>query len=220
VLHALATRLGQPPGRFPADARAVFEELRRASAGGPADYSGISWERLDAGEALHWPCPAAPHGAAPHPGTPRLFLTRFATEDGRARFAAVDHRPPAEEPDGRHPLYAVTGRVLVHYQSGAQTRRVPELLAVEPECFVAVHPDTAIRAGLRDGGRARVVGRRGTVVATVRYDPALRPDTVFLPFHFPGAGRANLLTNPALDPDSGMPELKVAVVRLEPAGPR
>jgi assimilatory nitrate reductase catalytic subunit len=220
VLHGLATRLGQPPARFPADARTVFEELRRASAGGPADYSGITWERLDAGEALHWPCPDVPAGAAPHRGTPRLFLTRFATDDGRARFVAVDHRPPAEEPDSRHPLYVTTGRVLAHYQSGAQTRRVPELLGAEPECFVEVHPDTAARAGLREGGRARVVGWRGTVVATVRLVPTMRPDTVFLPFHFPGAGRANLLTNPALDPVSRMPEFKVAVVRLEPMGPR
>jgi assimilatory nitrate reductase catalytic subunit len=211
VLSGLAARLGQPPERFPADARTVFEELRRASAGGPADYAGITWDRLDAGEALHWPCPAEDH-----PGTPRLFLTRFATDDGRARFVGVDHRPPAEEPDAQHPLYATTGRVLAHYQSGAQTRRVPELLAAEPECFVAVHPETAARCGVRDGGRARVVGWRGTVVATVRFDAGIRTDTVFLPFHYGGDGRANLLTNPALDPVSKMPEFKVAVVRLEP----
>jgi assimilatory nitrate reductase catalytic subunit len=62
-----------------------------------------------------------------------------------------------------------------------------------------------------------VVGRRGTVTATVRLDPALRTDTVFLPFHYGGEGRANLLTNPALDPVSRMPEFKLAVVRLEPA---
>jgi assimilatory nitrate reductase catalytic subunit len=211
VLGGLAVRLGQPRERFPADARTVFEELRRASAGGAADYAGITWERLDAGEALHWPCPTEDH-----PGTPRLFLTRFATEDGRARFVPVDHRPPAEEPDAQHPLYVTTGRVLAHYQSGAQTRRVPELLAAEPECFVAVHPDTAARFGVREGGRARVVGWRGTVVAVVRLDPGLRTDTVFLPFHYAGEGRANLLTNPALDPVSRMPEFKVAVVRLEP----
>jgi assimilatory nitrate reductase catalytic subunit len=215
VLHGLATRLGQPAERFPADARTVFDELRRASAGGPADYSGITWERLDAGEALHWPCPATDH-----PGTPRLFLTRFPTPDGRARFVPVDHRPAAEEPDSQHPLYVTTGRVLAHYQSGAQTRRVPELMSAEPECFVEVNPDTAARYGLREGGRARVVGWRGTVVATVRLVPHLRQDTVFLPFHFPGEGRANLLTNPALDPISGMPEFKVAVVRLEPVKPR
>ena len=92
--------------------------------------------------------------------------------------------------------------MLQHYQSGAQTRRVPELLAAQPEAFVEVHPDTAGRAGLRDGALARVESRRGTVTARVRCVPSLRLDTVFLPFHFPGDGAANALTNPALDPIS------------------
>nr|ABO15880.1 assimilatory nitrate reductase catalytic subunit [Streptomyces sp. UC 11065] len=210
VLRDLAVRLGQPRERFPADPRAVYDELRAASAGGPADYRGITWERLDAGEALHWPCP----GPA-HPGTPRLFTDRFAHPDGRARFAAAEYSP-AVRTSPAHPLYALIGRVLAQYQSGAQTRRVPELAAAEPEGFVEVHPDTAARAGLADGDRARVVARDGTALATVRVDDTLRPDTVFLPFHFPGEERANLLTEPRLDPVSRMPELKVCAVRLEP----
>jgi assimilatory nitrate reductase catalytic subunit len=111
-------------------------------------------------------------------------------------------------------LQATTGRVLAHYQSGAQTRLVPELVAAVPEMYVEVHPDTAQRAGLADGDVAEVVSRRGTVRARVRCVPSLRVDLVFLPFHFPGAGRANLLTNPALDPVSRMPEFKVCAVRL------
>ncbi|MEV0644008.1 molybdopterin oxidoreductase family protein [Phytomonospora sp. NPDC050363] len=209
VLGDLAVRLGQPPERFPAAPEAVFDELRRASAGGPADYAGISYARLRAGEALHWPCPDESH-----PGTPRLFGKRFAHDDGRARFRAVDHRGPAESPDRDHPLWLTTGRVLAQYQSGAQTRRIPEL-AAEPS--VEVHPETAGRAGLADGGMARVVSRRGAMVARVRHSPGIRPDTVFASFHFPGAGRANLLTNPALDPISRMPEFKACAVRLEPA---
>nr|WP_213450426.1 molybdopterin oxidoreductase family protein [Micromonospora sp. NBRC 107566] len=211
VLHDLAVRLGEPPERYPTDPRDVFDELRRASRGGRADYSGISYERLDAGEALHWPCPETPGG---HPGTPRLFLDRFTHPDGRARFVDVDHRPPAEEAGGDRPLYATTGRVLGHYQSGAQTRRVAELRRSDPEPFVEMHPDTAAGAGLADGDWARVSSARGTAVARVRVVPTLRADTVFLPFHFPGAGRANLLTNPALDPVSGMPEFKVCAVRV------
>ncbi|MFF3212589.1 molybdopterin oxidoreductase family protein [Streptomyces sp. NPDC002886] len=218
VLRGLAVRLGDLPERYPAEPRAVFEELRRASRGGPADYSGISYERLDAGEALHWPCPSV-DGPAEHPGTPRLFLERFAHPDGRARFADVEHRPPAEEAHAEHPLYATTGRVLAQYQSGAQTRRVPQLLAAAPEAHVEVHPDTAARAGLTDGGHARVTSARGSTLARVRLDPTLRTDTVFLPFHFPGAGRANLLTNDALDPRSRMPEFKVCAVRIAPAEP-
>ena len=193
----------------------VFDELRAASAGGPADYSGISYGRLDAGEALHWPCPSSTPD--PHPGTPRLFLDGFAHPDGLARFVPVDHTGPAERTDPEFPLWATTGRVLAHYQSGTQTRRVAELSAVEPESFVEVHPDTAAGAGLADGEPARVVSRRGAARAVVRYTPGLRPDTVFLPFHFGAEQSANLVTNPALDPVSRMPEFKACSVRLEPA---
>jgi assimilatory nitrate reductase catalytic subunit len=215
VVSGLAGRLGQPADRFPADAKTVFGELTAASAGGPADYSGITYERLDAGEALHWPCPGPDH-----PGTPRLFLDRFHHPDGRAWFIPVEHCGPAEPPDDAFPLYATTGRLLVHYQSGAQTRRVAELHDTAPESVVEVHPDTARRSGLDDGALATVISRRGRAIARVRYIPSLRTDTVFLPFHFPGAESANLLTNPALDPTSRMPEFKVCAVRLEPAGER
>ncbi|MEO6081826.1 MAG: molybdopterin dinucleotide binding domain-containing protein, partial [Umezawaea sp.] len=107
--------------------------------------------------------------------------------------------------------------VLQHYQSGAQTRNVPELLAAVPEAYVEVHPDTAARAGLAEGSLAAVVSRRGRMEARVRCTASMRIDLVFLPFHFAGTGRANLLTNPALDPTSRMPEFKVCAVRLEPA---
>ncbi len=212
VIAGLARRLGQRADRFPADAEAVFTELRAASRGGAADYSGVDYERLRAGEALHWPVPDPGH-----PGTPRLFLDSFAHADGRARFVAVDHTGPAESPDEDFPLTATTGRVLQHYQSGAQTRAIDELTAVVRDVFVEVHPDTAARAGLADGDVARVVSRRGEVVARVRCEPSARPDVVFLPFHFPGAQRANLVTNPVLDPTSRMPEFKVCAVRLEGA---
>ncbi|HEX6360430.1 molybdopterin oxidoreductase family protein [Actinophytocola sp.] len=212
VLHGLAQRLGQPADRFPVDAEEVFEELRRASAGGIADYSGVTYARLREGEALHWPVPATDH-----PGTPRAFLDRFAHADGLARFVPVDHSGPAEPPDEEFPLQATTGRVLQHYQSGAQTRLVPELMKAVPEMYVEVHPDTAARAGLENGDLADVVSRRGRVRARVRCVASIRVDLVFLPFHFPGEGRANLLTNPELDPTSRMPEFKVCAVRLEAA---
>ncbi|MYW17247.1 molybdopterin-dependent oxidoreductase, partial [Streptomyces sp. SID2955] len=211
VLHDIAVRLGEPAERYPTEPREVFEELRAASRGGRADYSGITYGRLDAGEALHWPCPDTAH-----PGTPRLFLDRFAHPDGRARFADVEHDGPAEDTSARYPVHATTGRILAHYQSGAQTRRVTELSATAPEPFVEVHPDTAARFGLADQELARVTSPRGGMTARVRLDPTIRPDTVFVPFHFAGDGRANLFTHPALDPRSGMPEFKVSAVRLDP----
>ncbi|MFD8494291.1 molybdopterin oxidoreductase family protein [Amycolatopsis sp. NPDC059657] len=209
VIAGLAALLGQPEGRFPTDAETVFTELREASRGGLADYSGVSYERLRAGEALYWPVPEVDH-----PGTPRMFLDRFAHADGLARFVAVDHSGPAEPTDDEFPLQATTGRVLQHYQSGAQTRLVDELNRAVPEVFVEVHPDTAARAGLSEGDWALVKSRRGETRARVRAVASMRPDVVFLPFHFPGAQRANLITNPALDPISRMPEFKVCAVSL------
>jgi assimilatory nitrate reductase catalytic subunit len=219
VLHGLAARLGWEKG-FPTDPEEVFDELRRASAGGPADYSGITYERITAEDGVFWPCPdaSAGAGAGAHPGTPRLFLDRFATPDGRARFIPVLHRPSAEEPDADYPLYLTTGRVLAQYQSGAQTRRVPELNAAAPGPYVQLHPRLADRLGIADGEPVAVTSRRGRAVAPALVSRAIRADTVFMPFHWAGEGRANTLTNPALDPTSRMPEFKVCAVRVEAAG--
>ncbi|MEU2828463.1 molybdopterin oxidoreductase family protein [Streptomyces lavendulae] len=210
VLHGLAARLGVEKG-FPTDPEEVFEELRRASAGGPADYSGISYARVEAEQGVFWPCPEG------SPGEPRLFLDRFATDDGRARFAPVSHREAAETPDADYPLLLTTGRVVAQYQSGAQTRRVPELNAAAPGPFVELHPRLAARLGVDDGTPLAVTSRRGRAVAPARVTDTIRADTVFMPFHWPGEGRANSLTNPALDPVSRMPEFKVCAVRVEPA---
>ncbi|TJZ55699.1 nitrite reductase [Streptomyces piniterrae] len=217
VLSGLAARLGREKG-FPTAPEEVFDELRRASAGGPADYSGITYRRIAEEDGVFWPCPEAtgPEEAA-HPGTPRLFLDRFATPDGRARFVPVTHRPAAEETDDAYPVVLTTGRVLAQYQSGAQTRRVAELNAAAPGPFVELHPRLAERLGIADGERVAVVSRRGRAVAPARVTGAIRPDTVFMPFHWPGEGRANSLTNPALDPTSRMPEFKVCAVRVERA---
>ncbi|WP_432010693.1 molybdopterin oxidoreductase family protein [Streptomyces cucumeris] len=380
VLNALAARLGWEKG-FPADPEEVFDELRRASAGGPADYSGITYRRIAEEDGVFWPCPA-PAGAGPegdragagdvpgwdaagrgaegaastartaapgtagaaeagdrdrtgigpegdrrgtaagdgpgaadaaptaepgtaadagnrtgagpegdrpgtaagdgpgaadaraegaasaartaapgtagaapgrggnrtgvvpgsdrpetagsagpggdragpggaggsHPGTPRLFLERFATADGRARFVPVTHRPAAEEPDAEYPVLLTTGRVLSQYQSGAQTRRVAELNEAAPGPFVQLHPLLADRLGAAEGAPLAVVSRRGRTVAPARISRDIRPDTVFMPFHWAGPGRANTVTNPALDPVSRMPEFKVCAVRVELAG--
>jgi assimilatory nitrate reductase catalytic subunit len=209
VIAALAGLLGAP-GQWDAEPAAVFEELRRASAGGPADYAGISYARIAAENGVFWPCPAADH-----PGTPRMFLSRFATPDGRARFVPVEHRGAAEDLDADYPVYLTTGRLLQHYQSGAQTRRVRALREAQPEPMVEVHPDLAEAHQLQEGDRVRVVSRRGVAEGLVRITETIRPDTVFMPFHWGGRSSANLVTNPALDPISKMPEFKVCAVRLE-----
>jgi assimilatory nitrate reductase catalytic subunit len=205
MLTELARRLGR--GEFFTDEpRAVFEELRRASAGGIADYAGISYERIDAEQGVFWPCPAKDH-----PGTPRLFADGFPTADGRARFVRVEHRDPAELPDRDFPYVLTTGRNVQQYQSGNQTRRVEALNVALPEPRAEIHPDLARRHGIADGDMVELRSRRGTALLRARLSDGIRPDTVFAPFHWPGV---NALTNPALDPHSKMPAFKACAVAI------
>lgn len=214
VLAELSRRLGARGARSVApDPGDLFAELRRASAGGAADYAGVTWERIDAEDGVFWPCPATDH-----PGTPRMFTRRFAAPDGRARFTPVEHRGPAEPVCDQYPLYLTTGRVAAHYQSGAQTRRVAPLVDAAPHAFVELHPDLAARLGVADGDEVLVTSRRGQLRAPARLVDTIRPDTVFAPFHWGAPARANSVTIDALDPTSRMPELKVCAVRLEKAG--
>ncbi|MCB2412105.1 molybdopterin oxidoreductase family protein, partial [Demequina sp. TTPB684] len=210
VLAELARRLGCAAA-FPTEASDVFDELAKASAGGVADYSGITYSRLDAGEQLHWPCPAS--DGADHPGTERVFLDRFAKPDGLAHMVAVRYQGPRDDVRASATLYLVTGRVLAHYQSGAQTRRVAELAAAEPEAYVQIHLAAAADLGVEEGDLVTVTSTRGSVVVPARLSADVRPDTVFMPFHW--AGSANVLTNDAVDPVSGMPEFKVCAVSVE-----
>lgn len=209
LLAGLATRLGKP-GFIRTNAGDVFEELGRASAGGRADYSGMSFSTLEASDEAFWPWRADDSS-----GTPRIFVDKFPTQDGRARFVDVLDRSIAELPDEEFPVYLTTGRILSQYQSGTQTRLVQDLIDVEPTPFVEIHPGLAKRHDLVDGDPVRIISRRGEVVGAARLTKSIRLDTIFMAFHWTGSSRVNSVTNPALDPISGMPEFKICAVRLE-----
>jgi len=216
MLCAIGRKLGHPRQFSYASNEAVFDELRRATQGGPADYFGITYARLADSDGVFWPCPSVDHA-----GTPRLFSDSFPTESGRARFHAVSHRSIAEEASLEYPLYLTTGRILAQYQSGTQTRRVRALRELAAEPMAEIHPDTACAAGLVSGDRATLTTRRGAATFVVKTTLTIREDTIFVPFHWGGEQSVNTLTNAALDPTSKMPELKVCAVRLtrtEPAG--
>ncbi|KRF05052.1 nitrite reductase [Arthrobacter sp. Soil782] len=226
-IMARLAELLEAPSSFPDDPETVFTELRAASAGGLADYSGVDYAMLDAelhlvelhrgelhsrelhdgGAGAYWPYPAGSSG------TPRLFVDRFAHTDGRAVLHPVAPSSSAHfasAPDGV--LTLMTGRLLEHYQSGAQTRRVVDLHSTSSEQALQIHPVTAGGLGILDGAEVEVSNERGTVRAAARLSPAVRPDTVFLSFHFPGTGNANVLTSSETDPVSGMPEFKTTQV--------
>ena len=84
-----------------------------------------------------------------------------------------------------------------------------------PEAFVQIHPSMARTYGIASGDAVTLTTRRGAATARAQLTSSIRMDTLFMPVHYAGKGRANLLTNPALDPVSRMPEFKVCAVRIE-----
>ena len=213
ILLEIARRLGRGQYfQFP-DSESIFNELRIASKGGTADYYGITYERIENEYGVFWPCPEIGH-----PGTRRLFEDlKFQTPDGKAHFHPTPHRPSAEEPDEEYPIILTTGRVVSQYLSGTQTRRIGGLVDLCPEPYVEIHPTLAEQYGIQDKEWMKVESRRGAVVLRAKVVTTIRPDTVFIPYHWAGKKSANNLTNRALDPLSKIPEFKRSCVRISRA---
>ncbi|RDU36774.1 nitrite reductase [Neobacillus piezotolerans] len=189
----------------------IFNELRRASKGGIADYSGVTWEKIDKQDGVFWPCKSEDD-----PGTPHLFLDKkFYHPDGKAKLFALPYTPPAEEPDNEFPLRLTTGRVVYHYLSGNQTRRIQFLHDMCPEPFVEVHPETAAKYGIEHEEKVLLFTRRGEAEYKVKITEAIRKDTIFVPYSWGHEKSINLLTIPALDPISRMPEFKACAAEIK-----
>jgi assimilatory nitrate reductase catalytic subunit len=223
IIQDIARVLGREQGFTFNSPAEIFEELRRASKGGVADYSGITYDRIERQNGIFWPCPSEDH-----PGTPRLFEPGswnpvaqgkgpFYFPDGKARFNVARYTPPAEEVDQEYPLILTTGRVVSQFLSGTQTRRIGPLLDQYPEPRIELHPLLAERLGLVDGDWATAESRRGSCTLRAHVVQTIRPDTIFIPYHWPGRKSANQLTISAQDPISKIPEYKVCAVRLKKA---
>jgi predicted molibdopterin-dependent oxidoreductase YjgC len=170
-------------------------------------YAGVNYQRLEAGERLHWPVKDAAHG-----GTPILHIGQFTR--GKGKFAPIEHVPPQEMPDDEYPMLLSTGRVLYHWHGGEMTRRAEGLMKVYGQGLVEINPDDAAKLGLNGNKRLRVTSRRGSIEAEAWVTDRVPPGMVFANFHFP-ENSANELTIAALDPVSKIPEFKICAVKVE-----
>lgn len=211
ILCELAAGLGKGKHFHFETPQAIFDELCRASKGGRADYSGMSYDRVRKEQGLFWPC-----RDTNTQGTRRMFTTRFATGNGKAAFVPIGFEGPREKPDDDYPVYLTTGRVMQHYLTGVQTRHSEALNKKAPEPLLEIHPDTAEQYGVGHDDTVRVSSRRGTVRMKASLSERIRADTVFVPFHWGGDQCINRLTNPALDPQAKMPEFKACAVHIQP----
>jgi len=119
--------------------------------------------------------------------------------------------------DGEYPIILTTGRVVSQFLSGTQTRRIGPLVEQYPEPLIEMHPQLAAKLGIKDGEWATTESRRGSITLRAQVVTTIRPDTIFIPYHWAGQKSANQLTISAQDPISKIPEYKVCAVRVRKA---
>jgi formate dehydrogenase alpha subunit len=201
ILCDIATRMGYEMSYQ--NSHDIFKEIASVTP----SYKGITWDRIHR-VGIQWPCPSETHN-----GTPILHTTQFTR--GKGMFHAIDHTPPAEQPDKDYPYILTTGRVLYHYHTGTMTMRTDGLNRLSPECFVEISSGDAHRLDLDTGSMVAVSSRRGKIHAKLKVSSKAMDGTVFIPFHFAKAA-ANELTNAKLDPTAKIPEFKVCAIKIEP----
>jgi ferredoxin-nitrate reductase len=240
-------RAGEPLIKWE-DPESAFEAWKECSRGRPCDYTGLTYDKLREG-GVAWPCTAERPG-----GTERLYTDgRFNTDpdycetfgdnlktggvqseeayralqpDGRAFLHAADYHPSPETPTSERPFALTTGRTVYHFHTRTKTGRTPELDAAAPDAWVELNPDDASELGVEEGDTVRLETARGALEGPARIC-AIRPGTVFVPFHYGywdrerGAGpdtapprAANELTITAWDPASKQPLFKVAATSV------
>ncbi len=232
IVQDLARALGRTHGFTFASPGEIFEELRVASRGGVADYSGVTYAKIDRQYGVFWPCydrdPRTGEPTPEHAGTPRLFepdsynpvakgAGRFYFPDGKARFNVAEYRDPVDDASADYPIYLTTGRVVSQFLSGTQTRRIGPLVTQYPEPRLELHPRLADKLGIADGEWATCETRRGTITVRALVVTTIRPDTVFIPYHWPGPKSPNRITVAAQDPISKIPQYKVCGCRVRKA---
>ena len=200
VVCEVSNRMGYPmPYQHPSE---IMDEIAKLTP----MCAGVSYDRLDQHAGLQWPVPTATHE-----GTSLMHQETFPK--GKAHFVGVEYLPPGEAPTAEYPFVLSTGRILQHYNCGAQTRRT-EIMHVVDADVLEMHPTDAARLKFRGGEIVRLVSARGDAVLPLAVSERVLRGHLFTSFHFPASDVNELLSSSA-DERSQCPEYKVSVVRVE-----
>jgi formate dehydrogenase major subunit len=171
-------------------------------------FAGVSYERLDALGSVQWPC----NDDAPT-GTPIMHIDHFVR--GKGHFVITEYVATDERTGPRFPLLLTTGRILSHYNVGAQTRRTGNV-AWHPEDLLEIHPHDAEQRGVRDGDWVSLQSRAGGTSLRAKITERVAPGVVYTTFHHPET-QANVVTTEFSDWATNCPEYKVTAVQVAPS---
>ncbi len=192
----------------------IWDEFIQLTKERPCDMSGMQSSRLRDG-SLQWPCPNAYHY-----GTKRRYTDHvFPTPDGKAIFLARPHKDPRELTDHEFPFVLNTGRLYSHWHTLTRSGKAEKLVKREPNPFVEINPEDALKLRIGDGDMVLISSRRGTIQLPARFKEETPAGTVFIPFHwgdlFNKGNAANYLTISAIGSVAKQPELKFCAVNVE-----
>jgi formate dehydrogenase major subunit len=184
--------------------REIMDEIARLTP----TFAGVSFDRLDAEGSLQWPV----NDAAPN-GSPIMHIDGFVR--GKGKFVVTDYVPTDEKTGPRFPLLLTTGRILSHYNVGAQTRRT-ENVVWHVEDLLEIHPIDAEDRGVKSGDWVKLASRSGETTLRATVTDRVAPGVVYTTFHHP-ATQANVVTTEFSDWATNCPEYKVTAVQIMPS---
>ncbi len=204
---------------------AVFQKMKRLSAGRPCDISGIrDYAHIEASGGIQWPWSEADATAAGDdpdcktgkipPNERRLFADgKFFHPDGKALFLFDQPRPVAEPLDAAYPFALLTGRgTSAQWHTNTRTGKSAILRGLYPAgAYAEIHPEDASRLGIRANSRVKITSRRGSVSCAAFISPSVQTGQIFIPMHYV---EANQLTLSEFDPHSRQPSYKYCAVNL------
>jgi len=203
IILEIAKRMNVNLGTYENEEQ-IFEEIRLAAP----IFGGISYKRIEK-EGIQWPC-----YHEQDMGTSTLYLEKFNTASGKAKIFPVEYAEQNEKPSAEYPLVMNSGRLLFQYHSATMSRKSDVLNSFANESFIIINPQDAIKYGIKQGDKVKVISPRGTIVTYARVNDEVLVGETFMPWHFHESA-VNALTRNERDPMSKIAPFKYSVVRIE-----
>jgi len=201
VTQMLSNALGYPMNY--ADPSEIMDEIARLTP----SFHGVSYSKIDELGSVQWPC----NDETPD-GTPIMHTEEFMRDNGKGLFMLTEFVATREKVTPMYPLILTTGRILAHYNVGAQTRRT-ENVAWHLEDILEIHPHDAQDRGINNNDKVSIKSRVGETVLHALVTDRVQPGVVYTTFHHPESG-ANVITTDNSDWATNCPEYKVTAVQI------
>ncbi len=199
ITQMLANALGYPMNYK--HASEIMDEIAQLTP----QFKGVNYEKLDELGSIQWPC-----NEDHIDGTPTMHVEQFVR--GKGKFFITEYIPTSEKVNKKFPLILTTGRILTHYNVGAQTRRT-ENVTWHDEDRIEIHPHDAEEKGINDSDWVGITSRAGDTVLRAKITERVQPGVVYTTFHHPVSG-ANVITTDSSDWATNCPEFKVTAVQV------